>query len=47
VYTQSHFDYVAAVMAEIKTSASKIKGMKITYAPKLLRHFTAKFEVLA
>lgn len=46
VYTQSHFDYVADVMAEIKTNASNIKGMKMTYAPKLLRHFTAKFEVI-
>ncbi len=47
VYTQSHLDYVADVMGEIKTKASKIKGMKMTYAPELLRHFTAKFEVEA
>lgn len=44
VYTQSHFDYVVDVFAEIKQNASKIKGMKMTYAPELLRHFTAKFE---
>lgn len=46
VYTQSHLDYVAEVMGEIKVSADKIKGMKMTYAPELLRHFTAKFEVI-
>jgi tryptophanase len=45
VYTQSHLDYVAAVVAGIKAKAVKIKGMKMTYAPELLRHFTAKFEV--
>jgi tryptophanase len=43
VYTQSHFDYVIDVFAEIKQGASKIKGMKMTYAPELLRHFTAQF----
>jgi tryptophanase len=46
VYTQSHFDYVVEVFAEIKKSASKIKGMKMTYAPDLMRHFTATFEEL-
>jgi tryptophanase len=45
VYTQSHLDYVADVMGEIKAKAKGIKGMKMTYAPELLRHFTAKFEV--
>lgn len=45
VYTQSHLDYVADVLAEIKAQVASIKGMKITYAPDLLRHFTAKFEV--
>jgi len=46
VYTQSHLDYVADVLGEIKAKAYRIKGMKMTYAPELLRHFTAKFEVL-
>ncbi|MCW5874530.1 MAG: tryptophanase [Anaerolineales bacterium] len=44
-YTQSHFDYVAEVMAEIKADAANIRGMKMTYAPELLRHFTAQFEI--
>jgi tryptophanase len=46
VYTQSHFDYVGDVMAEIKAAAPKMRGMKMTYAPELLRHFTAQFEEL-
>ncbi|MEX2143936.1 MAG: tryptophanase [Anaerolineales bacterium] len=45
VYTQSHLDYVAEVMTRIKAGADKIKGMKMSYAPELLRHFTAKFEL--
>ncbi|HLE73759.1 MAG TPA: tryptophanase [Anaerolineales bacterium] len=45
VYTQSHLDYVAEVLAGIKARAAGLKGMKMTYAPELLRHFTARFEV--
>lgn len=46
VYTQSHLDYVADVLAEIKGKAKEIGGMKMTWAPELLRHFTAHFERL-
>jgi tryptophanase len=46
VYTQSHLDYVADVLGEIKAHAGEIRGMQMTYAPELLRHFTAKFEVM-
>jgi tryptophanase len=46
VYTQSHLDYVADVLTDIKGKAGQLTGMKMTYAPLLLRHFTAKFEVL-
>ena len=45
-YTQSHIDYVADTLAEIKARADKIRGYKFTYAPELLRHFTARFEPL-
>lgn len=45
VYTQSHLDYVADVLGELKAKADKIRGVKMTYAPELLRHFTAKFEI--
>ncbi|MBM4427841.1 MAG: tryptophanase [Chloroflexi bacterium] len=45
-YTQSHLDYVADTFAAIKSRADKVKGYKFTYAPELLRHFTARFEPL-
>jgi tryptophanase len=44
VYTQSHMDYVADTLAKIALRKSGIRGYKFTYAPKLLRHFTARFE---
>ncbi|HKJ27149.1 MAG TPA: tryptophanase [Anaerolineales bacterium] len=46
VYTQSHMDYVVDVLSEIAAQRDKIKGFQITYQPKLLRHFTARFEPL-
>jgi tryptophanase len=44
VYTQSHLDYVAETMAQISSLREQVRGYKFTYAPKLLRHFTARFE---
>jgi tryptophanase len=46
-YTQSHMDYVADALACIKDRATSIHGYKFTFAPELLRHFTARFEPLA
>ncbi|MEW6241602.1 MAG: tryptophanase [Chloroflexota bacterium] len=45
-YTQSHLDYVADCAAKIKSRAEEVRGYKFTYAPELLRHFTARFEPL-
>jgi len=45
-YTQSHMDFVIDSFASIKNRLPKLKGYKITYAPELLRHFTARFESL-
>jgi tyrosine phenol-lyase len=44
VYTQSHFDYTLEVIGEVFQKRDKLRGYKITYQPKLLRHFTAEFE---
>lgn len=43
-YTQSHLDYVIEAFASISKRASSLRGFKFTYAPDLLRHFTARFE---
>jgi tryptophanase len=43
-YTQSHLDYVIETFASISKRASTLRGFKFTYAPNLLRHFTARFE---
>ena len=46
-YTFSHLNYVsAAVEMFVKEEAKSLKGVKITYAPKVLRHFSAHFEWL-
>ncbi len=46
VYTQSHMDYVVEIVKTIYDKREQIKGYRITYQPRLLRHFTAKFEPL-
>jgi tryptophanase len=44
VYTQSHLDYVVETLVKIAARKQAIRGYRFTYAPKLLRHFTARFE---
>ena len=44
VYTQSHLDYVADALGRIAARKEEISGYRFTYAPELLRHFTARFE---
>jgi tryptophanase len=39
VYTQSHLEYVAEVVAGIAKNPEKVPGYRITYAPDVLRHF--------
>jgi tryptophanase len=46
VYTQSHLDYVVDVLVKIAEQRENIRGYRFTYAPKLLRHFTARFAPL-
>ncbi|NIS82232.1 MAG: tryptophanase [Anaerolineales bacterium] len=46
MYTQAHLDFVVETMARITERREAIRGYRITYAPELLRHFTARFEPL-
>jgi len=45
VYTQSHIDYVIEVFDKIMETRNLIRGIRITYEPRFLRHFTAHFEM--
>ena len=44
VYTQSHFDYAAEVICELKARAPAVRGVRIARQSKYLRHFTAEFD---
>ena len=46
VYTQSHLDYVAETIIKVFNRRESIRGQKFTYAPELLKHFTARFQSL-
>lgn len=46
VYTQSHIDYVAEVVLAVAREKETLRGYRITSAPRVLRHFTARFEPL-
>lgn len=46
VYTQSHIDYVVEALVEINERKQDLSGMKITWQPPQLRHFTADFDFL-
>ena len=46
VYTQSHIDYVIEAILEVHRRRESIGGLRITYQPPFLRHFTARFEPL-
>jgi tryptophanase len=44
MYTQAHMDWVVETARRIAARKDELKGYRITYAPELLRHFTAVFE---
>jgi tryptophanase len=46
VYTQSHVDYVAEVVAHVASRRAELRGLRLTYQAPTLRHFTARFEQL-
>jgi tryptophanase len=47
VYTQSHIDYVIETVLEVFEGRDRLKGMKIDWEAPMLRHFTARFSMLA
>jgi tyrosine phenol-lyase len=47
VYTQSHIDYVIEASAELANLRRELRGLRMTYEPPFLRHFTAEFEEIA
>ena len=44
MYTQSHFDYAAEVIAEVRQKAGSIRGVRITRQAPFLRHFTCECD---
>src|SRR3954454_7029263 len=44
VFTNSHLQYVAGVLEDIRSQRNSLKGLRMTFAPKVLRHFSARFE---
>jgi len=47
VYTQAHLDVVADALVAIRDRAETVPGYEIVWAPKVLRHFTAKLRPVA
>ncbi len=46
VYTQAHMDVVAESVAFVHADREAIRGLKMTYEPRYLRFFQARFEPL-
>jgi len=46
VYTRSHLDFIGEVAQEVVKNAGEIRGLEITWAPELLRHFIARLAWL-
>ncbi len=46
VYTRSHLEYVVEVCAQLYAQRESIRGLRITYEAPVLRHFTARLELV-
>ena len=44
MYTQSHFDFAAEVIAELKAEAAGVRGVRIVKQAPYLRHFSCECE---
>jgi tryptophanase len=47
VYTDTHLEYVAAVLADIAKDPERVGGYRIVSSPPLLRHFKVRLEPVA
>ena len=46
VYTQAHMDVIVESIENVYNNRKKIKGLKMTYEPKYLRFFQARFKTI-
>ena len=46
VYTNTHLEYVAGVTAGLRANPCALRGVRIVKQAPLLRHFTARFELM-
>jgi tyrosine phenol-lyase len=44
VYTQAHMDVTVEAVADVMAKADRIRGLRFTYEPRMLRFFQARFE---
>jgi tryptophanase len=44
VYTQAHLDYVVETIVALHKKRDTMRGLRIIYETRFLRHFTARFE---
>ena len=44
LYTDNQLRYAAEAVIEVASRAESLRGLRITYQPRFLRHFTARFE---
>lgn len=47
VYTQSHADYLIEIFADVVEKKAALSGFAITWQPRAMRHFTARFRPLS
>jgi tyrosine phenol-lyase len=47
VYSAAHLAFVAETVIRVHRRREKIRGLRMTWAPERLRHFTARFEPLS
>ncbi|MBX7118976.1 MAG: tyrosine phenol-lyase [Gemmatimonadaceae bacterium] len=46
VYTQAHMDVIAESVKAVYDARERVRGLRMTYEPKYLRFFQARFEAL-